>query len=245
MPWSTAQIADLAGVTVKAIRHYHSIGVLDEPDRAPNGYKQYGIPHLVRVLQVKRLNDLGVPLARVTDVAREGEQPLAALRVIDAELASTITRLERVRAELTTLLRHGGTTDVPTGFHPVASGLSDADRALLLVSSRVLNHAALADLRSYLGSHPRTAAEDAFDDLAPDAPAAEVARVADLLRSRVDALREDYPWVSAPALHASRDVKTTGGALDDAVAELYNPAQRAVLRLLSTGSGEPNGDASV
>jgi DNA-binding transcriptional MerR regulator len=48
---STQQIAELAVTTVKAVRHYHQIGLLDAPERAANGYKQYEVPHLVRLLQ--------------------------------------------------------------------------------------------------------------------------------------------------------------------------------------------------
>ncbi|WP_342775062.1 MerR family DNA-binding transcriptional regulator [Nonomuraea diastatica] len=32
-PWSTRQLADLTGSTVKTIRHYHEIGLLEMPGR--------------------------------------------------------------------------------------------------------------------------------------------------------------------------------------------------------------------
>ena len=51
MAWSTRQLAELAGTTVKTVRHYHEIGLLSEPERASNGYKQYRTEHLVRLLQ--------------------------------------------------------------------------------------------------------------------------------------------------------------------------------------------------
>ena len=54
MGWSTKQLADLAGVTVRSIRHYHQMGVLADPQRSLNGYKQYQIEDLVRVMQIKR-----------------------------------------------------------------------------------------------------------------------------------------------------------------------------------------------
>ncbi|WP_399921406.1 MerR family transcriptional regulator [Streptomyces kanamyceticus] len=47
--WSTGQLAELAGTTTKTVRHYHETGLLDEPERAPNGYKRYGVSHLVRL----------------------------------------------------------------------------------------------------------------------------------------------------------------------------------------------------
>ena len=81
MTWSTRQLADLAGTTVKAVRHYHTVGLLEEPDRAANGYKQYGVRHLVRVLRIKRLADLGLPLAQIADLGDADERPEDALRV--------------------------------------------------------------------------------------------------------------------------------------------------------------------
>lgn len=63
MVWSTRQLADLAGTTVKTIRYYHAIGVLEEPARAANGCKQYGTAHLVSLLRVGRLRDLGLSTA--------------------------------------------------------------------------------------------------------------------------------------------------------------------------------------
>ncbi|MEQ3553652.1 WhiB family transcriptional regulator [Pseudonocardia nematodicida] len=38
--WSTRQLAELAGTTVRAVRHYHEVGLLDEPARRANGYKR-------------------------------------------------------------------------------------------------------------------------------------------------------------------------------------------------------------
>ncbi|WP_375117890.1 MerR family transcriptional regulator [Nonomuraea sp. MTCD27] len=37
------------------MRYYHQVGLLDEPDREPNGYKRYEVHHLTRLLQIKRL----------------------------------------------------------------------------------------------------------------------------------------------------------------------------------------------
>jgi DNA-binding transcriptional MerR regulator len=36
------ELADLAGVTVRTIRHYHAKGLLAEPPRDPSGYRRYG-----------------------------------------------------------------------------------------------------------------------------------------------------------------------------------------------------------
>jgi DNA-binding transcriptional MerR regulator len=232
MPWSTRQLADLAGVTVKTVRHYHAIGVLDQPERGDNGYKHYDIPHLVRVLQVRRLHALGVPLSRIGEFSRSGEAPTAALQAIDAQSVATIERLRRVQHELALLIRHEGATDLPPGFGPVGRDLSEADRALLSVSSRVLDDEAMDDLRDALRDRPRTAAEDAFDQLPADASERRVSQVAALLTERVAEFRDALPWAGTPVLKATRDLATTGAALLDAVDQLYNGAQREVLRRL-------------
>lgn len=65
MAWSTREMADLAGVSLRAVRHYHDIGLLDEPERRSNGYKQYGVSHLVRLLRIKRLTALGFSLSQI------------------------------------------------------------------------------------------------------------------------------------------------------------------------------------
>ena len=41
MAWSTRQLADLTGVTLRSIRHWHDVGLLPAPERLSNGYKQY------------------------------------------------------------------------------------------------------------------------------------------------------------------------------------------------------------
>jgi DNA-binding transcriptional MerR regulator len=69
MAWSTRQLGDLAVTTVKAIRHSHEIGLLEVPERTANGYKQYQAAHLLRLLQIKRLRDLGVPLSQIAALA--------------------------------------------------------------------------------------------------------------------------------------------------------------------------------
>ena len=98
MAWSTREIAELAGTSLRAVRHYHEVGLLEAPERRANGYKQYGVAHLVRLLRIKRLTDLGFSLSRIT--AMGNDRPGEAVRILDAELAVTIERLQRVRVEL-------------------------------------------------------------------------------------------------------------------------------------------------
>ena len=36
------ELASYAGVTVRAVRHYHAKGLLPEPERDHSGYRRYG-----------------------------------------------------------------------------------------------------------------------------------------------------------------------------------------------------------
>ena len=85
MAWSTREIAELAGTSLRAVRHYHEVGLLDEPERRANGYKQYGVAHLVRLLRIKRLVDLGFPLSQIAEMGEAGDHPEEALRTLDAK----------------------------------------------------------------------------------------------------------------------------------------------------------------
>lgn len=58
--------------------------------------KRYGVAHLVRLLRIQRLTDLGFSLAQIAEMGAADEHPGKAFRTPDADLASTIERLKRV-----------------------------------------------------------------------------------------------------------------------------------------------------
>lgn len=57
------ELADLAGVTVRTIRYYHQAGVLPEPPRHANGYRDYSVDDLVALLRIRQLVGSGLPLS--------------------------------------------------------------------------------------------------------------------------------------------------------------------------------------
>lgn len=99
------QLAAHAGVTVRAIRHYHRCGLLAEPDRDASGYRRYDAQAVVDLIRIRTLAGAGVPLARIQDLlgASPGEFA-AAIAEIDRALREKIRDLTRHRrriAELT------------------------------------------------------------------------------------------------------------------------------------------------
>lgn len=228
MAWSTRQVADLAGTTVKAVRHYHGLGLLDEPERAGNGYKQYGVEHLIRLLQITRLRDLGLPLSRIGEMGHARAVPDDAIHVIDAEIAATIERLQRVRGELAALLRDRAPIDVPAGFGDVADGLSDTDRKMLLLYSSVVDEPGMADLRAMMAT--RDPIDDEFDALPADADDATIQSLAERMAPGVAAVQAAHPAVRDLRQHPSHSTAQMDQVIAPALAELYSAAQLDVLR---------------
>jgi len=148
-----------------AVRHYHQLGLLDESERLGNGYKQYEVRHLVRLLQITRLTELGVPLAQIEIIGSTDNDPHGALRIIDAENAATIERLQRIRRELAAILQHGTSASLPEGFAEAGHDLSAVDQSLLLIWSRVFDDDAMRDLLQMLVNTQRSAADIARDEL--------------------------------------------------------------------------------
>lgn len=236
MAWSTRQLADLTGSTVKAIRHYHEIGLLDVPERAANGYKQYKVSHLIRLLQIKRLRDLGVPLPQVAAMWRAEEEPDEAIRVLDAELEATIERLIRVRAELAVILRHRAPMHVPPEFAPVSQDLSDTNQSLFMVFSTLFSEEGMEEFRQIIAVRDDTG--DEFDALPPDVDDATVDRIAERILPVVRRMREEHPWSNDPVADSPRGAELAESAMAHAAVELYNPAQLRVLQRLNVLLGQ-------
>lgn len=247
MAWSTRQIAELADTTVNTVRHYHEAGLLEEPERKSNGYKQYGVPHLLRLLQIRRLRDLGVPLAQIESLGRADEDPAEALRVLDAELEATIERLQRARSELALILRHRAPVDLPPGFSSVADALPEPSRSLVMIYSQVYDESAMNDLRQMLEETPRTDTDEEFEQLPPDADQATRRRLAEYFAPIIARQKAAYPWLNDPASRSAKSAATLESTIVESLRELYNPAQLEVLYradLITRGKTDERLDAA-
>ncbi|MDD7942198.1 MerR family transcriptional regulator [Actinomycetospora lutea] len=230
MGWSTRQLAELTGTTLRAVRHYHEVGLLDEPERRANGYKQYGVAHLVRVLRIKRLTDLGFSLAQIEEMGDADDHPEEALRTLDAELAATIERLQRARVELGLILSQSSPTDLPPELGRVARTveLSEADRAFTVVMSRVLGEQSLQAYADMLRDVPKDPSFTEFDDLPADADEATRQDLAERMAAPSRALRASHP-VPDVGTDSPLGRRRAGETMVVAMRELYNTAQVDVL----------------
>ncbi len=102
MAWSITEVARLAPVTSRTLRHYHQIGLLAPAYVGHNGRRYYEQEQLLRLQSVLLLRELGVGLATIGEVLdgrldrttalREHEQTLHAEQQRLGRLADTVTR---------------------------------------------------------------------------------------------------------------------------------------------------------
>ena len=100
------QLASYAGVTVRAVRHYHAKGLLPEPERDSSGYRRYSAQDAIDLVKIRTLAEAGVPLARVKELLKANEEEFAssiteideALRRKEDEIRLARERVGRLRA---------------------------------------------------------------------------------------------------------------------------------------------------
>jgi len=98
------QLASYAGVTVRAVRHYHAKGLLPEPERDRSGYRRYDAHAVVELIKIRTLADAGVPLARVRELLGASEEEFdAAVADIDRRLRAEIRERQRSRERIAQL----------------------------------------------------------------------------------------------------------------------------------------------
>jgi len=98
------QLAAYAGVTARAVRHYHQIGLLPEPKRDASGYRRYDAKAVVSLIKIRTLANAGVPLSQIGQML-EADAPAFAevVQRIDSHLREEIGRLEISRQQIAQL----------------------------------------------------------------------------------------------------------------------------------------------
>lgn len=230
--WSTREIAELAGTSLRAVRHYHQVGLLAEPERRSNNYKQYGVAHLVRLVRIKRLTDLGFTLPQITAMGDTDDHPEEALKALDIELAATIERLQRARVELAMILETSARTDLPPEFvaPDAVANLSDADRSLVVVLTRVLGPQGLQTYAELLENSPVEPAVAIFDDLPADTDETTRQDIAERLVPYIRAINAAHPGLAESRTDAPGGARFAEETIAEAMSELYNSAQLDILR---------------
>ncbi|QOR70801.1 MerR family transcriptional regulator [Ruania alkalisoli] len=193
------ELAELAGVTSRTVRHYHQIGLLPEPERRINGYREYSVLDATRLLRIRHLVGLGLGLDRIRgllDLPGSGiEDELAGLEEALRDQIATLTRqLEIVRAARTSPLpeapaNYGELDELARNFlTDAAARRLEADLTLLMSAGDPATHAQVRAHAEAMGTDPRlrnllSAAIGGLLAVTESTPEAERDRIANELRT--------------------------------------------------------------
>jgi DNA-binding transcriptional MerR regulator len=183
------ELAGLAATTPRAIRHYHKLGLLAEPERDESGYRRYGRQHLVRLVRIRRLRSLDMALEEIAaHLAAEPADPdmAGALRGLADDIEQQMIRLAELRAQVLDIAASGTMTD------PAATWAASLRQHGILGPSVELPQAeqSAAQLLDVLHPEGIRGVIDQTADLVADAAVRE--RLGELL-ARFQALPDDAP----------------------------------------------------
>ncbi len=133
------EMADLAGTTPRAVRHYHQLGLLDVPPTV-RGRREYGVEHLARLLRIRWLAGGGLPLPRVADMLAADESGAdrdsvlrdlrAARRSIDAQQRALREQADRIDGLIAQVADGGTLSPLPSVLARFYDDIEDRIRAV-------------------------------------------------------------------------------------------------------------------
>ncbi|MFF9574395.1 MerR family transcriptional regulator [Streptomyces rubiginosohelvolus] len=196
--------AAFAGCTPRAIRHYHEIGLLPEPERGGDDRRRYGYEDMIRLLWIRRMADAGIALEDICEAFAEdpadahgGDGIEAVLERVERSLAAQEAELRRQRTAVQRMRVEGSRMGLLSDLVidrlkglPEGS-LRQADLDTLLVTERIfgpLGAAVQATRFVALAAHPALREEsdrvDAAEEELDDSVAVDDPRVAQVAAER-------------------------------------------------------------
>ncbi|WP_327150229.1 MerR family transcriptional regulator [Nocardia sp. NBC_01329] len=124
-----SEIATAAGTTPRAVRHYHRLGLLPEPVRPDNGYRDYGMAELARLMRIRWLAENGLSLGAMAAVfaaepgTSDTEDLRADLAALHDEISHRVAQLVRKKEGLGRML---ATVDAGRALTALPVELADA-----------------------------------------------------------------------------------------------------------------------
>ena len=127
MRYTVGQVAKLAGVTVRTLRHYDDLGLLHPDDRSASGYRGYSPADLERLQRILCYRQLGFALDDVKAIVDNPHtDPVEHLRRQHALLSERGERLRRMLATVETLLE-ARTMGITLEPHEMLEVFGDSD----------------------------------------------------------------------------------------------------------------------
>jgi len=154
---SVGRFATMTHLSVKTLRHYHHVGLLEPAEiDSRTGYRYYTLEQLPTAQLIRRLRDLRMPVADVRAVL-VADNPTARDSLISAHMDHLETELVKTQAAVNSLR---ALLDSPAGPQPVHRRAESSFSALAITEDTLDPadieawwHGALAELRRATADH--------------------------------------------------------------------------------------------
>lgn len=235
------EVAALAGVSVRAVRHYHQRGLLPEPARRPNGYREYTLTDVVTLTRIRRLTELGLTLDEVRDALGDTRDLREILVELDADLAADERRLRARRERLAELIERADLRVDDAVAPDLLALMEDLGRPRGALAERERELLALLDTVADTADRDRAVAamRAATTPAAPALHEALHRRLEELADAdpgdpRVPVLAADIVAAIPPELRTAATPGEFGAAVLDSLTPAQAATVREALRLMGT-----------
>jgi DNA-binding transcriptional MerR regulator/effector-binding domain-containing protein len=161
---SVGRFATMTHLSVKTLRHYHQVGLLEPAEvDAETGYRYYTLEQLPTAQLIRRLRDLRMPVADVREVLVAGS-PIARDSLISAHIDHLETELAKTQAAVNSLR---ALLDSPAGLQPVHRRAESSFPALAITEDNLDPVDIQAWWREALAELRRAAADNALNITGP------------------------------------------------------------------------------
>ena len=130
------ELGDHAGVSSKTVRYYESLGLLEEPERTPAGYRDYDDAAVERLRFIRDAQSSGLTLSEIASVLElkgSGERSCAhTTALLERHLSDLDIQMERLKQARTTLAQ---LADRARSLDPAAC--TDPNRCQVIATARV------------------------------------------------------------------------------------------------------------
>jgi DNA-binding transcriptional MerR regulator len=130
------ELAQQTGLTTKTVRYYEQIGLMEEPDRHTNGYRDYGDDAIERLRFIRDSQAAGLTLAETGEILgmkAAGESTCAHTRDLLArhlaDVDAQIDRLLATRTELRAMATRAATMNPESCNDPARCQVIEAKAA--------------------------------------------------------------------------------------------------------------------
>ena len=102
-PVKINELAKRSGTASKTIRYYEEVGLLPEPVRAANGYRDYGDADVERLTFIRRCRELQIPINELKKLVNAQVDPGASCGEVDQIIKDQLEKVRNMEQELALL----------------------------------------------------------------------------------------------------------------------------------------------